>query len=175
MVETFLNREKPASFEELVIAKSNEFVQDNNLGLVKRLIKTYRQPLRIRMVELSDTYLTLKLNEIDTSSYFIGESHHQAVAKPVHLDGAGLQKVLTEMIADGQIEAKIDQKQKMISFVDKESEDTKGAGNAEYLEVVEELERQNKRIIELMDQVQTVDTNIRQSKQFIKRELNVNN
>jgi hypothetical protein len=80
------------------------------------------------------------------------------------------------MIADGQIDAKIDMKQKMISFVDKESEgDARGTGNAEYIEVVEELERQNKRIIELMDQVQTVDTNIKQSKQYIKRELHINN
>jgi len=60
----------------------------------------------------------------------------------------------------------------MISFVDKESD---GGGNAEYIGVVEELERQNRRIVELMEEVQTVDTNIRQSKQYIKRELQINN
>jgi hypothetical protein len=74
LVDTFLNREKPIGFEEVIITKSSEFMLDGNLGLLKRLVKTYRQPLRIRMVELSDTYLTLKLNEIDTTTYFLDES-----------------------------------------------------------------------------------------------------
>jgi len=107
LVDTFLSRDKPMGFEELIITKSGEFAQDNNLGLVKRLVKTYRQPLRIRMVELSDTYLTLKLNEIDTSTYFQDESLQHTTTKHT-LDGAALQKVLTEMIAEGQIDAKID-------------------------------------------------------------------
>lgn len=54
------------------------------------------------------------------------------------------------MISEGQIKAKIDAKQQMISFID-DQKNTSGGGdqlaNAEYLEVVEELERQNKKII----------------------------
>lgn len=56
-------------FEELIMLKQEEFQKDQNIGLLKKLIKVYRQPLRLRMVELSDTYLTLKLSEIKTSTY----------------------------------------------------------------------------------------------------------
>lgn len=49
--------------------KHDEFEKDKNMGLIKKLAKVFRQPLRIKLVELSDTYLTLKSNEIDTSSY----------------------------------------------------------------------------------------------------------
>lgn len=69
MAEAFLNREKPTVFEEVLTLKQEEFMKDQNLGLIKKIVKAYREPLRLRMVELSDTYLTLKIDEIDTSSY----------------------------------------------------------------------------------------------------------
>ena len=74
-----------------------------------------------------------------------------------------LEGTLLDMITDGQIQAKLDQKQSMISFID-------GAGS-DYLGVVEELESQNKKIIHLMKELQHVDSGIRTSKQFLKREL----
>ena len=69
LVDAFINRDKPLVFEELLFVKQEEFEKDKNLGLIKKLAKVFRQPLRIKLVELSDTYLTLKSNEIDTSSY----------------------------------------------------------------------------------------------------------
>lgn len=41
----------------------------------------------------------------------------------------------------------------------------------EYLEVIEELESQNKRIIQLMAQIQGLDTEMQTSNQYIKRFL----
>jgi len=41
--------------------RQQDFEKDKNWGLVKKLAKVYRQPLRLRMVELSDTYLTFRL------------------------------------------------------------------------------------------------------------------
>jgi thermostable 8-oxoguanine DNA glycosylase len=79
------------------------------------------------------------------------------------------------MIIDGNIQAKIDQKLKMISFVDLQQHEASSADNSEFFEVVEELERQNKRIVELMKEVQKVDSGIKTSKQFIKRELTTEN
>ena len=62
-------REQPLVFEELLVMRLEEFEKDKNMGLIKKLAKVFRQPLRIRLVELSDTYLTLKTSEIDTSTY----------------------------------------------------------------------------------------------------------
>lgn len=62
LVETFLNPEKPIAFEELLLMRQEEFERDKNWGLIKKLAKVFRQPLRLRIVELSDTYLTLKLS-----------------------------------------------------------------------------------------------------------------
>lgn len=45
------------------------------------------------------------------------------------------------MINNGEISAKIDSKHKMISFIDDSNQ------SSEYLTVVEELEKQNKRIV----------------------------
>ncbi len=49
--------------------KNEEFEKDKNMGLIKKLAKVFRQPLRIKLVELSDTYLTLKSDEINIASY----------------------------------------------------------------------------------------------------------
>lgn len=70
LAEFFVNsKSKPQAFEEYFASKAEEFIKDQNLGLVKKLAKAFREPLRIKMVELSDTYLTLKLNEIENNSH----------------------------------------------------------------------------------------------------------
>jgi|LauGreDrversion4_2_1035121.scaffolds.fasta_scaffold363664_1 COP9 signalosome complex subunit 3 len=67
--EAFLNRENPVLFENEMQAKEEKFKADKNWGLVKKIAKVYRQPIRLRLVELADTYLTVKNNEVDTSGY----------------------------------------------------------------------------------------------------------
>lgn len=74
-----------------------------------------------------------------------------------------IENTLFQMINEGQTKAKIDSKQEMISFIDTTSGAMKTSDETEYLEVIEELEEQNKRIIELMNQVQDVDTNIQKT------------
>ena len=71
-----------------------------------------------------------------------------------------IEDTLFDIINDGQAKAKIDSQQQMISFIDT----TQGSGRnnedgreSEYLEVVEELEHQNQRILELMQKIQEVD------------------
>jgi hypothetical protein len=57
-----------------------------------------------------------------------------------------IEDTLFEMINEGQTKAKIDSKQQMISFIDTTSQTSKGhedAREAEYLDVIEELEQQN--------------------------------
>ena len=57
----------------------------------------------------------------------------------------------------------------MITFLD----ETKASDDQQshYLEVVEELETQNKRIVQLMQKLQGVDSSIKLNKKFIKKEL----
>ncbi len=152
LAETFLNRDKPLEFEELFRLGQKEFTEDKNWGLVKKLAKVYREPLRLRLVEHADTYLTLKNSEIDTSTYLEG------------VPNANLEATVFGMITSGQVKAKLDAKQAMISFIDAGQDST-------YLPLVEELEQQNIRIIELMKQAQQVDSGIRMSKEYLKRDL----
>jgi hypothetical protein len=70
------------------------------------------------------------------------------------------------MIADNQVKAKIDAKQQMISFIDASTANGHGGSDdgTAYLSVVESLEGQNLRIIELMQQVSSLTTSLRTSK-----------
>ena len=126
--EAFLARDAPTVFENELSAKEERYRADKNWGLVKKIAKVYRQPLRLRLVDLADTYLTVKNSEVDTSAY--GE---QPGGKG---DANALEGTLFQMIADGQIKAKIDSKQKMISFLDASATQS-GEESSTYLSVVE--------------------------------------
>ena len=78
-----------------------------------------------------------------------------------------VEAILFDMITDGLVHAKIDSKQKMISFI----ESPQDSGD-QYLDVVSQLETQNKRIVALAQKVQAVDQSIKMSQKFIKKELN---
>ena len=54
----------------------------------------------------------------------------------------------------------------MVSFIEDNHNQV-----ADYLHVVEALEEQNQRIVQLMSKVQNVDLNIKTSKEYIHREL----
>lgn len=84
-----------------------------------------------------------------------------------------IQVTLFDMITSGSLKAKIDEKQRMITFLD----ETKASDHQQshYLEVVEELETQNKRIVQLMQKLQGVDSSIKLNKKFIKKELTSTN
>lgn len=74
------------------------------------------------------------------------------------------------MISEGEIKAKIDSKQKMIAFIEvNDEEDDEKVG--EYLEVIEELETQNKRIVYLMKFVEDTDNHIKLSDPYLKKTL----
>ena len=83
-----------------------------------------------------------------------------------------IEDTLFQMISEGQIKAKIDSKEQMISFIDTASQGhSEEARETEYLEIVEELEKQSQRIIELMKKVENADTNIQSTNQYIRKTL----
>jgi hypothetical protein len=85
-----------------------------------------------------------------------------------------IEETLFQMVSDGQIKAKINSEQQTIAFTDTASTGSKAneeARESEYLEVIEELEGQNKRIIELMDQMEKVSYGIKNSQDYIKRTI----
>ena len=84
-------------------------------------------------------------------------------------DEPNLEALLFKMISDGIIKAKFDKKQKMITFTESAQE-----SGDQYLEVVNQLESQNKRIVELMQKVQEVDSKLKMSKKFLKKEMTGN-
>lgn len=77
------------------------------------------------------------------------------------------------MITEGQIKAKINSQEQMISFIDTASisKANNDAKETEYLEIIEELESQSQRIINLMQQIGEVDSGIQQTHQYIKKTL----
>lgn len=77
------------------------------------------------------------------------------------------------MINNDKIKAKIDSEKQTIAFIDAQSVD-QGADLAreqEFLTVIEQLEKYNKRIIELMHKVEKSDGSIKQSNEFIKKNV----
>jgi COP9 signalosome complex subunit 3 len=126
--ESFLARDNPQIFEQELSHKEERFRADRNWGLVKKVAKVYRQPLKLRLVELADTYLTVKNTEVDTAAY--GE---QPGTKG---DAKALEPTLFQMITLGQIKAKIDAKQQMISFIDTSATQSGEEANT-YFSVVE--------------------------------------
>jgi hypothetical protein len=103
--ECFNKRDDPKAFENELTKRLDMYKADKTWGLVKKIAKVYREPLRFRLVELADTYLTVGNKEIDVSG--------QEGQKPSELG-----PTLFQMIADNQVKAKIDAKQQMISFID---------------------------------------------------------
>ncbi len=76
------------------------------------------------------------------------------------------------MIDDDKIKAKIDSEKTMIQFIDATtSGSSEEAREQEYLQVIEELEQQNKRIVKLMGKMEKVDSGIKSSPDYIKKSL----
>jgi hypothetical protein len=86
-----------------------------------------------------------------------------------------IEETLFHMANDGQIKAKINCEQQTIAFIDAASigskEEQDKAREGEYFEVISELEKQNKRILELMKLMEQVNTNIKRSPEHIKRSM----
>jgi len=75
-------------------------VIDKNWGIVKKIAKVYREPIKLRLVELADIYLTVGNKEVDTSGY--GEKSGSKT------DTKLLETTLFQMITDGVVKAKMD-------------------------------------------------------------------
>ena len=76
------------------------------------------------------------------------------------------------MIKAGQIKAKIDSEKQMISFIDTSSTQQKEDGKEDqYLEVIEQLESQNERIVVLMKKMECMDHNIKMSIPYQQKQL----
>eukprot|EP00347_Sterkiella_histriomuscorum_P002309 403368654 len=153
----FVNKDDN-QFNQIIEKNQEEFMRDNNLGLIKKLIKIYQ---RKRIQELSETYLTLRYTEMKNAVRELQDQNH-------------IEQTLFEMINNDQIHAKIDSEKAMITFIDTTSQSTGGIDESkenEYLAVIEELEQQNQRIIKLMNYVQSADSSLQTSNQLIKRTL----
>jgi len=65
--ECFLNRENPQAFENELTMRLERYKQDRTWGLVKKVARVYREPVRLRLVELADTYLTVGNKEVQVA------------------------------------------------------------------------------------------------------------
>jgi COP9 signalosome complex subunit 3 len=121
------------------------FTKDSNFGLVKQCIQDlYRRNIKRH----TQTFLTLSLSQI-------AESVKLASPKDA-------EKAILRMIEEGQIFASINQKDGMVSFND----NPEGYGDNRMLN---HLDQQIKRTIELAHKLRTVDRDIASSPVFIQK------
>lgn len=123
----------------------DSFNKDNNFGLVKQCIQAlYRSNIKRH----TRTYLTLSLDQIATSVKLSGPKEAE--------------KYVLKMIENGEIYATINQKDGMVSFNDdpEEYNDTKMLNN---------LDAQIKRSIQLALRVRAVDQEIASSTQYLQK------
>mmetsp|Transcript_6432 Transcript_6432/g.4848 ORF Transcript_6432/g.4848 Transcript_6432/m.4848 type:complete len:96 (+) Transcript_6432:1028-1315(+) len=80
------------------------------------------------------------------------------------------------MVSAGQIQAKINSEQKTIIFIDSSSvggKEQEALREREFHSVIGVLEKQNQRIIQLMKTLDNINVNIKNSKEFIQKQLQV--
>ncbi|GBP87327.1 COP9 signalosome complex subunit 3 [Eumeta japonica] len=121
------------------------FVRDKNLGLVNQVLSsTYKKNIQ----KLTKTFLTLSLSD---------------VASRVHLSGpAEAETYILNMIDDGEIFAKINQKDGMVVFMDSPE---KYASQ----EALSNLERQMAECTRLHQCIQEMDEQIQVNPQYMKK------
>ena len=103
---------------------TEKFMEDGNLGLVKVALQRVQQS---KVRNLGEVYMTLGFKEMQEKA---------------ELDkGADVEKYLMKMIAGGQMKAKIDRSTRTVQFTD----------DAALLDIVDNIEQKNKRIVELMN------------------------
>ena len=62
-----MNREATQAFENELTMRLDKYKQDRTWGLVKKIARVYREPVRLRLVELADTYLTVGNKEVQVA------------------------------------------------------------------------------------------------------------
>ncbi|CAD5116258.1 DgyrCDS5166 [Dimorphilus gyrociliatus] len=129
-----------------VIAKSQQdFVRDEMLGLVKQtLVSLYKRNIQ----RLTKTFVTLSLSDM---------------ANRVGLENAReAEKYVLQMISDGQVYAKIDQHNGMVTFLDCEQ-------SSNTVNMQEYIDKRIGEFIKLDEKIQAMDRSILTNPQFVQK------
>jgi COP9 signalosome complex subunit 3 len=138
-------RQDPEAFSKLVEDSQRQMTEDNNIGLIKQLGAALRKR-RIR--GLTDTYVTVALNDMGLESASVAED------------------TLLGMIADGEIFARMDQKNGMVTFEDNPEE-------FKTRDMINSLDGRIREIISLNNQLQTIHQETVVSKRYVERTMPV--
>jgi len=132
--------------------KKKKLEKDNNLGLFKLLVKTQNQN---KLKQLKDTYLTADYKDITNQVEGINEKE--------------MELSIFEMIKTGDLNAKIDQKAKVISYL--EGELSKEATTHKTAQLTQIIEAQTTEIIRLAELVRQKHESLKKSSDYIRKNL----
>lgn len=135
------------SLRRIAEEKSQQIDADRNTGLVKQCIASLPRH-KVRM--LTKTYLTLSLAEIASEAQLEDASPKQ------------VEDLVLDMIAHGEIDARIDQRNGNVSFENGEAEE-------DGPETAHKLDRQMQQILELAERVAQFETEVVSSEAYIRK------
>ena len=110
----------------------------------------------------------MSLNKLTLCREIINKISSQQKEEKEVKDNKWLEQTFFKMIKSGEIKAKIDAEKQMISFIDTQSTNANSeeGREQEYIDVIEVLESQNQRIVDLMNKMEEMDTNLKLSIKF---------
>ncbi|KAJ3322612.1 hypothetical protein HDV06_002826 [Boothiomyces sp. JEL0866] len=124
------------------------FSSDGNLGVAKQCLDAF---VSWRIMQLTKTYITLSLSDIE----------RQVGGSLEFIQPLNIQQKLVKMIKDGQINAKIDMKEKIIRFIDQKTSSPQI-----------ELDNQLANIMKLGNQIVEFDRIVGKSKAYLSNSKN---
>ena len=140
---------KVEQVEDCIGQNFEQLQREKQLGLAQRLRQSLIQK---KIADLSATYLTLSFAEI---------------AEKTGLEKASLEEIITKMISEDIIKAKVSASTQTVEFIQGE-DDSGSAVNSSQLGMIRTLEQQNKRIVDMMGKAAALDKQIKLSEQFIQ-------
>ncbi|KAJ8539051.1 hypothetical protein ON010_g12819 [Phytophthora cinnamomi] len=137
-----------------VVTKHEElFIQEGNFGLVKQVVQALKQR---KLLRLTRTYATIELTEVAETA---GMADSDAVAA---------EKMLLELISNGQMHAVIDKQKAMVRFV-LEDEDGGAYQDEVQGEATRKLQEEMEKLVMVASQLRYMDVELVTSAKFQSR------
>eukprot|EP00997_Jenningsia_sp_PLL12_P003495 NODE_1658_length_1099_cov_81.038095_g1355_i0.p1 GENE.NODE_1658_length_1099_cov_81.038095_g1355_i0~~NODE_1658_length_1099_cov_81.038095_g1355_i0.p1 ORF type:complete len:213 (+),score=71.01 NODE_1658_length_1099_cov_81.038095_g1355_i0:383-1021(+) len=141
---TAYRKKETAKMQELMTKHAGVFERDQNMGIMQQCMAMYLQQAIQR---LTSTYLTLSLSDIASTVALPGPKEAETM--------------LLRMIQDGNISARINQKDGMVSFTD----------NCDSLALMQNIDGQIESTQVLIRRLESMDDEIQVSHDYLTRQM----
>ncbi|KAG6611333.1 COP9 signalosome complex subunit 3 [Phytophthora cinnamomi] len=153
LANAFVVEKDLAAVQEVVTKHEELFIQEGNFGLVKQVVQALKQR---KLLRLTRTYATIELTEVAETA---GMADSDAVAA---------EKMLLELISNGQMHAVIDKQKAMVRFV-LEDEDGGAYQDEVQGEATRKLQEEMEKLVMVASQLRYMDVELVTSAKFQSR------